>query len=366
MLSSWFVLLGSVLASTYPSAIEFSILESSGAVALGEIVGVEQCLSDDLGTAWTFVGIDVESVLVGKLSSSGDEPEDRFTIRFKAGEFPDGSVGALHGTPLLSLGETVVVVLNGGAGGAPTISPLVRGPSGVFRIFEFEPGRSAVIDGQGRALVKWGDGSIPLRGPIFRRGRAFLPLSEPIDYAALAADLTEYTESIGHFPGVAPDGPWMGLFHARAGLTMAGQYTEGRCTGGLRGVHADGVLELSGRCNADFLGVVDVSVVGDYADGLWTGVASASSELPGAGSGTMSWLSDVENNDAFSTSVFENNSDGEGEFHIQAIYAGGRPLASKGELLSWLQGLGELYEGGIVNSVPMSEDACNYEVSIAD
>ena len=279
----------------------------------------QQCLSADGRDAFTFLELLPLTSLLGPLPSSS------FWIQRLGGTFPDGSIAAPYGLPLLSPGEEVVILLDYSEDGSPD---LLSDPSdGLYRVFALDPadgldGATAVVDGGGFLLLQGSEGL--RRGPLLDGAAADLPFGEPIDYAHLREQVLALSDRLD--PPLASE-PWPGAWTGALRLSVEEEGRELVCSATLFGeALPTGELYLDGRCNLPYIGAASLGLEAVYTVGGWSGNLSVFPDDE-RWEGRSHPLAGEGGQDRLSASI------------LSSEVQGGRLLSGSAELLAGFSGL---------------------------
>ncbi|HND34762.1 MAG TPA: hypothetical protein PLA94_32385, partial [Myxococcota bacterium] len=140
-----------------PSIAALPLIGFEGEVARNQLIlhgtvgGQKSCLSDDARDAFTFLELTPGSLLLGNpVPLPGDSSQ---WIQLLGGTFPDGSIAAVYGQPLLSPGEEVILQLNYDEDGSPELLSTPTPGHTLYRVVTLDSsdashGESAVVDGE--------------------------------------------------------------------------------------------------------------------------------------------------------------------------------------------------------------------------
>ena len=355
-----------------PSLAALPLLGFEGEVAGSQLIlhgtigGQKSCLSDDARDVTTFLELIPRSVLLGNpVPLPGDSSQ---WIQLLGGTFPDGSIAAVYGQPLLSPGEEVILLLNYREDGSPELLSTPNPRHTLYRVVTLDSsdgshGESAVVDGEGFLLLRGEEGI--KRGPRLPHGYSSLPFGDPIDYPQLREEILTVAAEV---ETPEANAPWSGSWSGAARLAVQEADRELVCATTLHGeALPTGELYLDGRCNLPYIGVASVGLEAVYTVGGWSGTLSVFPEderwegrsYPLAGGGGQ---------EGFQASIQTEEVHGgaslSGSGELLTHFGGLLPLATREDVLTWIDetitrtGV----TGGLARSVKPTPQSCSISI----
>lgn len=360
---------------------------NAAAIVHGTVAEVSSCTARDQTSAWTFVDLNVHETFAGRRSPAPNQPPSRHTVRFRLGRYANGTAGGFAGTPRLTPGEEVVLLLRAsGNSGQPAVVPINLAGDGLYRFFDLGNGQTAVVDGAGLLVLTTAAGQ-PVLGPAIKAGRANFPPANPIDPANAVAEIKERMVDSVKFDETPLIGSWRLATRFSIQDPVEVEDASGRsvpkiaakCTAHLFGAYDGQVLQASGTCLSPYVGNVKVDLTGRVLQGQWWGEITLASEHPKAQEVVLNWRSALRTSEdadaltgaatkiASATPEIPSNvtliQAVEDEVGIMGAWVGGvRPAMSKASFLSWLRTTavqsGDVPEAPVY-STPMNAKRCN-------
>ncbi len=358
----------------------------AAAIVHGLVSSITSCAANDQSSAWTFVELQVIDTLAGHLVPAPGQSATRHTVRFKLGEYANGTVGGFAGTPRLVPGDEVVLLLErSGTPGQPALVPINLAGDGLYRIFQLGGGATAVVDGAGLLVLTTASGE-PVLGPKIEHGEANFPPGNPVNRPAAVTDILDaqsYSVTFG-------DAPLRGTWKLAARFSVhnpvqittgSGTYVpdiDGRCTADLFGAYDGQQLHATGTCLGPYVGDINVDLTGHVVAGRWRGQISVSSDHPQEQQVTFQWASppivaaDADRLTGTITQILGATPPAPSnlsliqpianEIGLIGAWVGGiRPVMTKQAFLDWLQttAADAGNPGASVDSTPMNAARCN-------